>query len=379
MKAREQLFAQGKIYDHQGSEALFVAAMRESILHHQANCQFYGALLESRKFDPQRITSISDVLTIPMVPVDYFKINEVRSIEAAKVAVHATSSGTRGQKSQVFLDNSSIKLGTKMIIKSMKYHGLISLLPTNYLLLGYEPRIENEMGNVKVLTGMTRFAPALSKTFAFRPIGDGYQLDVFGLIKALKRYSCMGFPVRILGFPSVLYMLLMAMKEAKMPPIRLHPRSVVLTGGGWKQFDGIAIEKEALYGMVEEMLGIHPKNCRDFFSAVEHSVAYPECENHHMHVPIWSRVVIRDVKTLEPVGYDVPGFLNFVSPLVSSMPLSSVLMGDLAVLREGKSCGCGITTPYFEVLGRATTTQGKSCAISASELVGKQAGGAYEL
>ncbi|NMA83454.1 MAG: acyl-protein synthetase, partial [Epulopiscium sp.] len=70
-----------------------------------------------------------------------------------------------------------------------------------------------------------------------------------------------------------------------------------------------------------------------------------------------------------------PGFLNFISPLVSSVPVSSILMGDMAILREGKDCGCGIDTPYFEVLGRAGRIQTRSCAIAASEYI---KGGEYE-
>lgn len=374
--ARAALFQYKAVYDHGGSEALFMDAMRESIRHHQSGCDFYGRLLDSEGFNPLQLRGIEDLAAIPVTPVDFFKTHdkpkEVLSILKEAVAVHATSSGTSGQKSQVFLDQSSIDLGIKMIIKSMSYHGLISMLPTNYLLLGYQPMPQNSMGNVKILTGMTRFAPAIRKTFAFKPLGADYQLDVYGLLKALKRYSRMGLPVRILGFPFVLYGLLMALKSEGLPPIKLHPKSLVLTGGGWKQHNNLAIDKTELYGLVHSLLGIPPENCRDFYSAVEHSVAYPECRNHHMHVPIWSRVIIRDVKTLAPLGYDQPGFLNFVSPLVSSMPLSSVLMGDLAVLRDGSQCGCGITTPYFEVLGRAGTGKARSCAIAASELTGSR-------
>jgi hypothetical protein len=121
--------------------------------------------------------------------------------------------------------------------------------------------------------------------------------------------------------------------------------------------------------MAEETLGIPAVRCRDFYSAVEHSVAYAECSNHHMHVPIWSRVIIRDLKTLEPLGFDNPGFLSFVTPLITSVPLTSVMMGDLAVLRDGGQCGCGIQSPYFEVLGRAGVSRMRNCAVSADELM----------
>lgn len=375
MIAREKLFAYKQIYDQVGSEGLFLEAMKESIEHHRAHCEFYRKLLDRQGFSSMAIQSTKDLRKIPTIPAHFFKYHEILSISKKDIAVHATSSGTQGEKSQIFLDSPSIHLGTKMAIKAMKYHGFISLIPTNYLILGYEPKEGNEMGNVKVALGMTRFAPAKEKVFALRVMGENYEIDYFGIIDALKRFNRQRLPVRIMGFPSYLYMLLKMMKDAGMKPLKLNKRSLVLTGGGWKKFDDRMIKKEALHQMIEELLGIPPQNCRDFYSAVEHSVAYPECKNHHMHVPIWSRVIIRDVKTLEALDFGQPGFLNFISPLVSSMPISSILMGDMAVLRDGRECGCGISTPYFEILGRAGAAKVRSCAVAASEYMkGEQHG-----
>lgn len=370
MTARERLFSYNKIYDQKGSENLFLEAMRESVEHHRTHCEFYEKLLKEWDFSTDQLKYVGDCYRIPAIPADFFKYHEVLSIKKENIVVHATSSGTRGQKSQIYLDETSVRLGTKMAVKAMKHHGLISLIPTNYLILGYEPKQGNEMGNIKVALGMTRFAPAKEKVFALRAIGEKYEINYFGIMDALKRFNRQKLPVRILGFPSYLYMFLRAMKESGMKPLRLSKRSLVLTGGGWKKFDDMVIDKKELYDMTEELLGIPARNCRDFYSAVEHSVAYPECENHHMHVPIWSRVIIRDVKTLEPLGFDQTGFLSFISPLVSSMPLSSIIMGDMAVLRDGTGCGCGITTPYFEILGRAGAMKARSCAVAASEYMG---------
>ncbi|MBN2222224.1 MAG: acyl-protein synthetase [Vallitaleaceae bacterium] len=370
MSEREKLFAYKKIYDLQGSEELFLNAIRESVLHHQTHCRVYDELLTLKGFSVAYIKNIDDIPKIPPIPVDYFKIHEIKSIKDEEIEIHATSSGTSGQKSQVFLDESTVRLGTKMIFKSMSYHKMISLIPTNYLLLGYEPEAGQQMGNVKVLLGMTRLAPAKEKVFAIRQLGDSPHIDFFGIIKALKRYEKQRLPLRIMGFPAYLYLLLKTMDEMNMKPLKFHRKSLIFTGGGWKNYNQLAISKDELYDLIEKKLSIPRTNCRDFYSAVEHSVAYPECCNHHMHVPIWSRVLIRDVKTLEPLGFDKLGFLNFISPLVSSMPLHSVLMGDLAVLRDGTHCGCGITTPYFEILGRAGTSTSKSCVTTANEMLG---------
>ncbi|ERJ12175.1 LuxE/PaaK family acyltransferase [Haloplasma contractile] len=370
----KKLFKYKKIYDQEGSKDLFIKAMKESILHHRNNCEFYRTLLDHHNFNVDDIKSISDCCHIPQIPANFFKYHEILSVDKEEVAVHATSSGTRGQKSQIFIDQNTIKLATKMVIKMMRYHKFFSIIPTNYLVLGYEPKKGTNMGNVQLAEAMTRFAPAKEKAYALRLIGDRYEIDYFGIMNALKRFNKQRLPVRIMGYPAYLYMIVKTMKESGMKPLKLNKKSIVLTGGGWKKHDDLKIDKEEYYGMIQDYLGIPTENCRDFYSAVEHSVAYPECRNHHMHVPIWSRVIIRDAKTLKPLGFNQPGFLSFVSPLVSSQPISSIIMGDIGVLRDGKDCGCGITTPYFEVLGRAGTAKVRSCAITAAEYLNKDGG-----
>lgn len=141
---------------------------------------------------------------------------------------------------------------------------------------------------------------------------------------------------------------------------------MVLLGGGWKEFRGAEITKEQLFSMAGELLGIPDSHCREFFGAVEHPALYCSCKNHHFHVPVCSRVLIRDVQTLKPLGYGEPGLLNLISPLAHSMPLTSVLTDDIAVLRKGSECGCGIDAPYFEILRRARHPQAKICAADAA-------------
>ena len=62
------------------------------------------------------------------------------------------------------------------------------------------------------------------------------------------------------------------------------------------------------------------------------------------------------------------GLLSFITPLVSSMPLTSVCTDDLAVLHDGSGCGCGVSTPYFELKGRAGVSQIKTCTTDALDL-----------
>ena len=198
---------------------------------------------------------------------------------------------------------------------------------------------------------------------------DKHDFDVFGCIRAFQEFETQEMPVRIFGFPSFFYFTLQRMKELKCPPIKLSPDSLVFLGGGWKGYANQEIKKSELYALAEEVLGIPNSRLRDGFGSVEHCIPYIECKNHHFHVPIYSKVIIRDLKTLRPLGYNKDGFIQFISPYITSSPAHSVIMGDLAQLHTGQSCGCGLKNDWFEILGRAGVSKNKSCAIAAAELL----------
>ena len=129
------------------------------------------------------------------------------------------------------------------------------------------------------------------------------------------------------------------------------------------------MDKEAFYALVEEILGLPDSRCSEFFGAVEHPVLYCDCPRHHFHLPIYSRVLIRDVKTLTPVPNGTPGLVNLLTPMVESAPLTSVMTDDLGILHDGRECGCGISSPWLEIIGRVGMPDNKTCAAGAAALL----------
>ena len=116
-------------------------------------------------------------------------------------------------------------------------------------------------------------------------------------------------------------------------------------------------------------MGVGQENIVEFFGAVEHPILYCACPNQHFHVPVYSRVIIRDVRTLAPLPHGNPGLVNLITPMVGATPVVSVLTDDLGVLHDGASCGCGIESPYLELLGRVGLKEIKTCAAGAAELL----------
>ncbi|MBU6428582.1 MAG: acyl-protein synthase, partial [Cyanobacteria bacterium REEB65] len=146
---------------------------------------------------------------------------------------------------------------------------------------------------------------------------------------------------------------------------RLHPRSFVHTGGGWKKSEHEAIDKAQLRAMVQQAFGIPEANIRDGYGLVEHSVPYIECEQHRLHVSAFARAIVRDVETLAPLPAGAVGFLELLTPYIRSMPAHSLLTADLAAI--GRQCPCGRQAPWIDLKGRAGIKKNKGCAIAAAE------------
>ena len=295
------------------------------------------------------------------------------SIPSKDIYLHLTSSGTQGQKSQVFFDEWTIKSAQCMVDAIFKYYGWITpQVKCNYILFSYETEASSKLGTSYTDNFLCKYAPINEVFCALKLTGgvpEKHEFDVFGTINSFVKYSKQEHPTRIFGFPAFLYFSLKRMKDLKMPPLKLHPESLVFLGGGWKGYADQQIDKFELYKLVEEMLGIPNERLRDGFGSVEHCIPYIECSEHEFHVPIWSRVFIRDTQDLSLKNYGEKGFLHFISPYITSMPAHSVIMGDLASLHEGETCACEIPTPFFKIYGRAQASKNKSCAITASELL----------
>ena len=366
MSSRNRLFLSTDIYNLPRTNDLFVDAMRENITFHAGVCQSYRRILEHFGFDLGDIGGIDDLWKIPPLPTLYLKNNTILSKPYEKLLIKTTSSGTGGKKTLSGYDAGSALCALSMAVKILRAHSLISLRPTNYIILGVKPDAQNQTATAKALRYFTILAPAKSIVYAVKLKDGEYHLDVDGLVNAASKFSAQGLPVRIVGFPAYFKMLLNELSKRGIK-LNLHKNSKILLGGGWKTFFAEEISKEELFSMANSTLGITRKNFKDHFSTAEHPVNYVACENNRFHIPVFSRVIIRCVHTLQPLANNKPGILNLITPLLSSAPYNSILTDDIATI-SSDNCGCGIPSPYFEVIGRVGLANMRTCTQTASEI-----------
>lgn len=355
-------------YDIAHTDDIFLQKTIENAVYQFDNCDEYRRLMLSRGFSREKLLALGSPAELPFIPTLYFKHHKLLSVPEKKLLIKATSSGTSGNKSIIGFDFKSLWAGLGMVLTIGRKHRLLSPIPCHYIVLGYEFNKHASMAVAKTAYGYTWFTPALSRTYALKYENGSYTLQLERIKEQLVRLSRQNFPVRIIGFPFHAYWLLSQMKDEGIR-LKLPKGSIIAFGGGWKQHFSEKVDKETMYRLVDEVLGISEENCREFFGAVEHPILYCDCPKHHFHVPIYSRVVIRDVDTFEPVPNGTVGLVNLITPMVQSTPLVSIMTDDLGILHDGCDCGCGIQTPFLELLGRVGMADITTCAAGAENLM----------
>jgi phenylacetate-coenzyme A ligase PaaK-like adenylate-forming protein len=352
-------------------DGLFDQAMAEISRFHCQQTPDYERWLNANGLAIQDLEQMKDWSLLPPIFANFFK-QRLLSSSTGKDALELTSSGTTGEKSRLRYDKRSMAAAQFMVERIFDhYHWNTPDTPCNYLLLSYEPEGRITLGTSYTDQFLCRFAPINRLVYGLRLTGDRHEFDVFGVIAALQSFAEEGLPVRIFGFPAFLWQALERMRDTGVADVQLPARSLVFFGGGWKTQAARQIPKSTLYARIHQQLGIETASCRDGYGAVEHPVPYIECARHHFHVPVYSKAYVRNPADFSVLPYGQKGLLGFVSPYISSSPAHAVVMSDLATLHPGQHCGCGLTSDWFELHGRAGTDTGRSCAMAAAELLGE--------
>ncbi len=349
---------------------LFVDACREMALFHSQNSPELRRLYEKKGFRPETLRSVADLSRIPYVGVTAMKYHLLTSQPEDRAVLKLTSSGTSGQKTQVWFDQGSLDRVQRMLDGLLEEEGLTSARPTNYLLFNYDPREAGDLGTAYSQNNQLRFAPVKRVEYAIRKDEKGeWFFDKERTLRALDAFALEGGPVRFLGMPAFLHDFLSYLGERRY---RLDPESLLIYSGGWKASEDKKTTKEEFRALCGEKLGLPASRVRDAYGLAEHSAPYYECEAHRFHVPVFNRLITRDPVTMEPTAPGERGVLELLTPFNAMMPTLAVLSTDWAVISE-EPCPCGKNSPIFTILGRAGISKHKGCALHAEDILKKKA------
>ena len=349
-------------------DQLFVEACREMALFHFQQSPELRHIYRKRGFSPDDLRSIEDIQKIPSVGVTAMKYYLMTSLPEDRAVLKLTSSGTRGQKTQIWFDQQSLDRVQMMLETLWDQEGLISRKLTNYIMFVYDPEEAKDLGIAFSDKNQQRFAPVKETFHTIKKGKTGeWEFRLKESWEKMKSYESQGAPVRVFGIPSFIHEFLSFMMKENLY-LKLSPESLVMTGGGWKAAEDKKTTREDFRNMLVERLGIPIERIRDGFGMAEHSAPYIECKHHRFHVPVYNRLIIREPDTMRSLPPGRVGLLELLTPFNAMMPTLSILSTDLAYIDE-TPCTCGSQTPTFTLVGRAGLVQHKGCAIAASDIV----------
>ena len=358
----ERLLESGPFEFTTESRGLFLESFREMASHHFDASPEFRSFWNQIGLTPQDIESEEDLVRAPAMMVTLFKEWDLCSVSRQDIVLRLTSSGTGGQKSQMLLNEGSLRRVKKMAWNIHKALGITSSDKVNYVCFTYDPRVAKDLGTAFTDELLTSFTGIQSVYYAFQwnTQKNEFEFNEQGLIQRLRECQKEGLPVRLLGFPAFIYKVI---KENNLQ-FNFGAHSWVQTGGGWKGLADQEIPKVEFRQYISEKLGVPISNIRDLLGMVEHGIPYVDCERGNLHVPNYARVFVRSPFDLKPLANGEQGLLQLLCTYNDSYPAMNILTTDWG--RLGR-CDCSLGGATIQITGRAGVSKHKGCAIQALE------------
>jgi long-chain-fatty-acid---luciferin-component ligase len=326
--------------------------------HHLTSNVTYARLASAQRFDPDSISSEQDLKNVPVLTSGMFK-KGVAASQHSGILHECSSSGTRGTKSLVLRDSSTLEryLGTVT-------HGLKEFHPDSELseVFVLSPRMSS------MTTGGTWFAYVLNLVQLSYPtayyVRDN-RLHAHQLFTDLTETKDRTAPI-IVAPPSLFYDWLRWLKRHHLRlNLRAKGAHIILTGG-WKTRQGEAVSRQDLETMAQYATNLQPEWVRDAYNMVELNTVIFECEYHTKHVPPWLSIIARDPATMKVSNKEKDGthfgMLSFLDPTPSSFP-GFILSDDVGRVWHENQCPCGRIGQALEIQRRLQRIEDRGCAL----------------
>lgn len=332
-------------------EQQLLEKLNELTMWHIKQCAEYRAMVEKSG----AIVDADCIEDVPFLPVQLFKLMELKSIPDTDIVKVLTSSGTTGQAvSKIYLDKETSVKQTKTLVEVMK--PILGGKRSPMIILDTKSVLKDRKSFSARGAGILGFSNFGRKHFY--ALNDDMTLDVEGLQAYLK--ECEGQRILLFGFTFMIWQYVF--KEARDQGIALDfGDSVLIHGGGWKKLKDDAVDAKTFNRLLSEQLGIH--EVHNYYGMVEQvGSIFVECSEGHLHAPSYADVIIRDPITFEPAEIGVQGLIQVVSELPKSYPGHSLLTEDLGTIHGVDDCACGWKGKYFSVSGRIPKAELRGCS-----------------
>jgi len=257
-----------------------------------------------------------------------------------------SSSGTSGEKSNIYFDRTDAINQQKYLIKILKEFTSISKNAI-FVDTAFKSGVD-----FNARRAASRGFSLLAKKRATLPskINESY----YFLKELSRKYS----QIILFGFTFEIFIFIQKLIEAKLPPI-LDSNFLIIHGGGWKKLESKKVDNKILQELFRKIF--FTSKSLNYYGMVEQlGLIYPMCEQGFYHCPQGSEIIIRD-KNGKICEYGQKGLIQSISPLPISYPGHSLLTEDIGIT-FASPCKCGLNSKRFKILGRLSKQESRGCS-----------------
>ena len=350
----DQLLEMDFFTDLNQSDPVFHASISEALIFHYNNSERFREFCNKKNFDPNQPFLLTD---IPFIPSTLFKKLELSYPKTEIIKTVHSSSTTGKNPSTILIDKITSERQQKIIISILS--DFIGKDRKSFFILESKNNVStgDEMSSrSSAVRGLTPFMKSIDFLL---------QSDLSLDFEKLEKIDFEKYPYHaVFGFTWILYLLIEKYQNNDRVKKFLSKLNnpVILHSGGWKKLQNIEISKSDFNEKIANFFNTTPKNVIDFYGLVEQlGTIYPDCEYGFKHVPSFSRIIIRDIETLEPIEDGKRGFIQILTPIPHSYPGVSVLTDDIGKIVGINSCKCGRKGICFQFLERIKTADLAGC------------------
>ena len=319
---------------------------------HYQQCEAYRDMLDAINFDIHTTYKSNE---LPFLPVRLFKELDLLSVPKDEVVKTMTSSGTTGQAvSKIYLDRETSANQTKALTKIVS--SFIGKKRVPMLIIDSSAVVKDRNMFSARGAGILGFSMFGSKRLY--ALDENMQLDIPALQDFLNEHK--DETILLFGFTFMVWQhFYKELIKTDYRPDLSH--GILIHGGGWKKLISESVSSSEFKQKLQEVCGI--KSVHDYYGMVEQTGSvYMECEEGHLHAPVFSDVMIRKAEDFSVASTGQPGIIQAVSILPESYPGHSLLTEDEGVLLGEDDCPCGRLGKYFKITGRIKNAEIRGCS-----------------
>lgn len=299
--------------------------------------------------------SFGNLTELPYLAVRLFKHLDLLSVEQKEIFKTLNSSGTTGQSpARIYLDRATSARQSKTLVKILQHsigkQRLPMLIIDSPSVLGDNSRFSARGAGIQGVSFFGR-----DHTYA---LDQDMKPDWPAIEEFNKKYH--GQPVLIFGFTFMLWLYFvkpLLESERKFE----FEQGILLHSGGWKKLEMHKVDNQAFKQALKQVAGL--EQVYNFYGMAEQvGSVFVECQEGHLHAPLFAEVIVRDPFTLAACKVGQQGILQVLSILPTSYPGQSILTEDIGSILGIDDCPCGQKGKYFQVTGRLPKTEVRGCS-----------------